>query len=157
DRLVSRNPGVRVLATSREPLGIAAERVRAVPPLAEDTEAVDLFVERATHVDATFDSSDQRRAIREICSRLDGIPLAIELAAARTRMLAPTQIAERLNQRFRLLTGGGRTAVERHRTLQATVAWSYELLDELERSVFQRLSTLAGSFDLAAAEAIAAG
>jgi len=83
--------------------------------------------------------------------------LAIELAAARARMMSPSQIAQRLDQRFRLLTGGGRTAVERHRTLQATVSWSYELLDGTERSVFQRLSTLAGSFDLDAAEAIAAG
>jgi len=147
---------VRVLATSREPLGIGAERVRAVPPLAEATEAVDLFVERATKAGAVFDDS-QLEAISEICRRLDGIPLAIELAAARARMMAPAQIAERLDQRFRLLTGGGRTAVERHRTLQATVAWSYELLDEIEQGVFQRLSTLAGSFDLEAAEGIATG
>ncbi|MEO8694275.1 MAG: adenylate/guanylate cyclase domain-containing protein [Acidimicrobiales bacterium] len=156
DRLAASAPGVRVLATSREPLGIAAERVRAVPPLAEGTEAVELFIERAAQAGATFDAS-QRRAIGEICVRLDGIPLAIELAAARARMMAPSQIAERLDQRFRLLTGGGRTAVERHRTLQATVAWSYGLLDDTERAVFQRLSTLAGSFDLDAAQAIATG
>ncbi len=146
--------GVRVLATSREPLGIAAERVRAVPPLAE---AVELFLDRAAASGAVFDGSEQRRAVVEICARLDGIPLAIELAAARARMMAPTKILERLDQRFRLLTGGGRTAVERHRTLQATVAWSYDLLDDTEKRVFQRLSTLAGSFDLEAAEAIAAG
>ena len=157
DRLAAAAPGVRVLATSREPLGVAAERVRAVPPLAEATEAVELFVERAGRAGATFEGPEQMAAVVEICARLDGLPLAIELAAARARMMAPVQIAERLDQRFRLLTGGGRTAVERHRTLQATVAWSYELLDETERSVFQRLSTLAGSFDLAAAEAIAAG
>jgi predicted ATPase len=153
DRLAASAPEVRVLATSREPLGISAEWVRAVPPLAE---AVELFIDRATQAGATFEES-QRQAIGEICVRLDGIPLAIELAAARARMRSPSQIAQRLDQRFRLLTGGGRTAVERHRTLQATVSWSYELLDETERSVFQRLSTLAGSFDLDAAEAIAAG
>ena len=156
EQVASGAPGVRVLATSREPLGIAAERVRAVPPLAEGTEAVELFIERAIQAGATLDAS-QRRAIGEICVRLDGIPLAIELAAARARMMTPTKIAERLDQRFRLLTGGGRTAVERHRTLQATVAWSYDLLDATEKRVFQRLSTLAGSFDLDAAEAIAAG
>jgi hypothetical protein len=115
-----------------------------------------LFIDRATQAGASFDES-HRRAIGEICVRLDGIPLAIELAAARARMMAPSQIAERLDQRFRLLTGGGRTAVERHRTLQATVSWSYELLDDTERVVFQRLSTFAGSFDLDAAEAITGG
>ena len=156
DRLTTSAPGVRVLATSREPLGINAERVRAVPPLAEGTEAVELFIDRATHAGAAFDDRE-RQAIRDICVRLDGIPLAIELAAARARMMTPTQIAERLDQRFRLLTGGGRTAVERHRTLQAAVSWSYDLLDDVERAVFQRLSTLAGSFDLDSAEAIAAG
>ena len=136
DRLASSAPGVRVLATSREPLGIAAERVRAVPPLAEGTEAVELFIDRAVHAGAVIDGVEQMAAVADICVRLDGIPLAIELAAARARMMAPTQIAERLGQRFRLLTGGGRTAVERHRTLQATVSWSYELLDEVERLVF---------------------
>ena len=155
DRLAASAPGVRVLATSRERLGIAAERVREVPPLAEGT-AVELFIDRATQTGALLDDS-QRRAISEICVRLDGLPLAIELAAARARMMTPSEIAKRLDHRFRLLTGGGRTAVERHRTLQATVSWSYELLDGTERVVFQRLSTLAGSFDLDAAEAIGAG
>jgi predicted ATPase len=153
--LAASAPQVRVLATSRERLGIAAERVREVPPLAEGT-AVELFIERATQAGAVLDES-QRRAIGDICVRLDGLPLAIELAAARARMMTPSQIEERLDQRFRLLTGGGRTVVERHRTLQATVSWSYELLDSTERAVFQRLSTLAGSFDLEAAEAIGAG
>ena len=156
DRLTGSAPQVRVLATSREPLGIAAERVRAVPPLAERTEAVELFIDRATQAGASLDHSE-RGAIEEICVRLDGIPLAIELAAARARVMSPTQIAQRLDQRFGLLTGGGRTAMERHRTLQAAVSWSYELLDDVEQIVFQRLSTLAGSFDLDAAEAIAAG
>jgi predicted ATPase/class 3 adenylate cyclase len=157
DRLASSAPGVRVLATSREPLGISAERVRAVPSLAESTEAVELFVERASAGGAAFDAPGQLDAAREICRRLDGLPLAIELAAARARMMAPSQIAERLDQRFRLLTGGGRTAVERHRTLQATVLWSYDLLDPADQLVFQRLSTMAGSFDLDAADAVGAG
>ena len=98
DRLASSAPGVRVLATSREPLGITAERVQAVPPLAEGT-AVELFIDRATQAGATFDDS-QRRAISDICVRLDGIPLAIELAAARARVMTPSQIAERLDQRW---------------------------------------------------------
>jgi predicted ATPase/class 3 adenylate cyclase len=157
DRLLASAPHVRIMTTSREPLGISAELVRAVPPLSEDTEAVELFLERAEHAGATIVGPEQQQAIREICARLDGIPLAVELAAARARMMAPTQIAERLDRRFRLLTGGGRTAVERHRTLLAAVSWSYELLDEAEQAVFQRLSTTAGSFDLAAAEAIASG
>jgi predicted ATPase len=157
DRLTASAPGVHVLATSREPLGVAAERVRAVPSLAETTEAVELFVDRAGQAGATFDAPAQVVAAREICRRLDGLPLAIELAAARARMMAPTQIAERLDQRFRLLTGGGRTAVERHRTLQATVSWSYDLLDPNDQLVFQRLSVMSGSFDLDAAEAITAG
>jgi predicted ATPase len=155
-RVVSGAPDVRVLATSREPLGIGAEKVRAVPPLAESTEAIELFVERATLAGASVEDS-QLDAVGDICARLDGIPLAIELAAARARMMAPAQIAERLDQRFRLLTGGGRTAVERHRTLQATVSWSYGLLDETEQAVFRCLSTMAGTFDLDAAEAVASG
>ncbi len=157
DRLTAGAPGVRVLATSREPLGVAAERVRAVPSLAESTEAVELFVERAGQAGAAFDAPAQLDAAREICRRLDGLPLAIELAAARARMMAPTQIAERLDHRFRLLTGGGRTAIERHRTLQATVSWSYELLEPTDQLVFQRLSVMSGGFDLDAAEAVAAG
>lgn len=157
DRLASTASDVRVLATSREPLGVSAERVRAVPPLVDRAEAVELFFERAQHAGAVIEGREQLAAVGDICARLDGIPLAIELAAARARMMAPTQIAERLGQRFRLLTGGGRTAVERHRTLQATVSWSYELLDETERVVFERLSTFAGSFGLDAAERVAAG
>jgi predicted ATPase/class 3 adenylate cyclase len=157
DRVATSAPGVRVLATSREPLGVAAERVRAVPSLAESTEAVELFIERARQAGASLDAAGQVDAAREICRRLDGLPLAIELAAARARMMAPAQIAERLDQRFRLLTGGGRTAVERHRTLQATVSWSYDLLEPVDQVVFQRLSIMSGGFDLDAAEAIAGG
>jgi predicted ATPase len=157
DRLTASAPEVRVLATSREGLGISGERIRPVPPLAEDTEAVELFVQQAACADPSFDAAGSMEAVQEICRRLDGIPLAIELAAARSRHLSPEQIAGRLDQRFRLLTGGSRTAMERHRTLQATLAWSYELLDPAEKLVFQRLSVMAAPFDLDAAEAVAAG
>ena len=91
----------------------------------------------------------------ELCRRLDGIPLAIELAAARTRSIAPAKILERLDERFRMLTGGSRTAVARHQTLQAAVDWSYELLSKAERAVLDRLSVFAGGFTLDAAEAVA--
>ena len=102
-----------------------------------------------------MDSSNSR-AIAEICRRLDGIPLAIELAAARVVAMSPREIAARLDERFRLLTGGRRTAVERHQTLRATVDWSYSLLDETERTIFDRLAVFAGSFDARAAQAVAA-
>jgi predicted ATPase len=157
ERLAAGAPGLRLMVTSREPLGIAAERVRVVPSLAETTEAVELFLERAAKVGAVLDSALQLASVREICARLDGLPLAIELAAARARMMSPTQIAERLDHRFRLLTGSSRTSVGRHRTLQATVAWSYDLLDEVDRAVFRALSVMAGNFDLETAEAVAGG
>ena len=156
ERVVANAPNVRALATSREALGIRGERVQPVPPLAEGTEAVELFLQHASCADPTFDPAPSR-AVHEICRRLEGIPLAIELAAARARHMSAEQIAERLDQRFRLLTGGARTAIERHRTLQATVAWSYDLLDPAEKLVFQRLSVMAAPFDLQAAEAVAAG
>jgi predicted ATPase len=157
ERVGASTPEVRVLATSREGLGVPGERVRPVPPLAEATEAVELFVQQAAYTDPSFDAARSLEAVTEICRRLDGIPLAIELAAARSRHLSPEQIAARLDQRFRLLTGGARTAVERHRTLQAAIAWSYEMLDPGEKLVFQRLSVMAALFDLDAAEAVAAG
>ena len=154
-RLGTTARGVHILATSREGLGVPGERVRPVPPLTEATEAIELFLERARSAGADVTQPLQLDAVREICARLDGLPLAIELAAARARTLAPSQIAERLGQRFRMLTTGGRTALPRHRTLEATVAWSYDLLDELEQVVFTRLSTMAGDFDPEAAEAVA--
>jgi predicted ATPase/class 3 adenylate cyclase len=157
ERVAATASEARVLATSREALGLPVEQVRPVPPLAEDTDAVELFVQHAVHADPSFDPGASLQAVHEICRRLDGIPLAIELAAARSRHMSVEQIAERLDQRFRLLTGGARTAIERHRTLQATVAWSYDLLDPGDQLVFQRLSVMAGSFDLGAAEAVAAG
>jgi predicted ATPase/class 3 adenylate cyclase len=159
-------PGVTILATSREGLGVEGEHLRVVRSLAlptttdaaeiAATAAGQLFVERAraAHDDLGFDD-DAMVAVAEICRRLDGIPLAIELAAARVGALAPGEIAQRLDERFRLLTGGRRTAVERHHTLRATVDWSYSLLDERERVVFDRLGAFSGSFDSAAAGAVA--
>ena len=162
-------PGVCVLATSREGLGTEGERNWSLRSLAlpessdssgaiEASDAVRLFVERATdaHSDFTLDQSSVA-SVAEICRRLDGIPLAIELAAARTVAMSPREIAARLDERFRLLTGGRRTAVERHQTLRATVDWSYSMLHPREQTVFDRLGVFAGSFDAAAAEAIAAG
>ncbi|HLK43528.1 MAG TPA: NB-ARC domain-containing protein, partial [Thermoleophilia bacterium] len=157
ERVTASAPDVRVLATSREALGIAGERVQPVPPLAEDSDAVELFVQQAVRADPSFDTAASLGAVREVCRRLDGIPLAIELAAARSRHMTAEQIARRLDQRFRLLTGGARTAIERHRTLEATVGWSYDLLEPTDQLVFQRLAVMAAPFDLEAAEAVASG
>ena len=163
-------PQVRVLATSREPLAIAGEVTFALAPLpvpavgARSASAVGaadaarLFELRARQVQPAFRlTGDNASAVAEICRRLDGIPLAIELAAARTRVLSPEQIAEGLSDRFRLLTGGPRDALPRQRRLEASVAWSYELLDAAHRLVLARLSVFAGGFGLEAAEAVAAG
>jgi hypothetical protein len=122
-----------------------------------DDQATELFGERARSVapDAAIDANDT--SVAEICQRLDGIPLAIELAAARVVALGPTEIATRLDERFRLLTGGRRTAVERHQTLRATVDWSYSLLEESAQVVFARLGVFSGGFDVEAAEAVASG
>jgi predicted ATPase/class 3 adenylate cyclase/DNA-binding NarL/FixJ family response regulator len=156
--IVSSCPGVRVLATSREPLDVEGERVRRVRSLATDQggASVALFSLRAEDVGASLDTDRDMDAIVRICRRLDGIPLAIELAAARARSLRPAEIAERLDDMFRLLTGGRRVSTERHRTLRATLEWSYDLLREPERAVLDRLSIFAGSFALDAAEAVAA-
>jgi predicted ATPase/class 3 adenylate cyclase len=155
--IIARCPTVTVLATSREPLGVAGERV--VPLAGLDTaDAVDLFCDRAMAVDDTLTlSPDDHRAIESICEELDGIPLAIELAAARVRSLTPTEVLERLGDRLQLLRSSARGASERHRTLRATVDWSYRLLAADERLLFDRLSVFAGSFDLAAVEIICGG
>ena len=157
--IVSSCPGVRVLATSREPLDVEGERVRRVGSLATDRDgaSVALFRVRAEEAGASLDADRDMGAIVRICRRLDGIPLAIELAAARARSLRPTEIAERLDDMFRLLTGGRRVRTERHRTLRATLEWSYDLLREPERAFLDRLSIFAGSFALDAVEAVAAG
>ena len=146
----------RVLTTSREPLSVTGEAVFPVSTLKE--EAVDLFVDRATAVAPHFALTEKSTpTVRAICARLDGIPLAIELAAARTTVLSVEEIASRLDDRFRLLTAGSTTRLPHHRTLHALIAWSYDLLDEPERRFFARLSSFVGSFSLHAAEAVAAG
>jgi predicted ATPase/class 3 adenylate cyclase len=162
-------PGVSVLVTSREGLSVEGERNLTLRSLAtpdaadgltaiETSASVRLFVERAVDAHSDFVVTESSLAgIAEICRRLDGIPLAIELAAARTTAMSPREIAARLDERFRLLTGGRRTAVERHQTLRATVDWSYSLLGEREQTVFERLGVFAGSFDASAAEAIVSG
>lgn len=152
--LLVRCPRLRIVATSREPLGVPGEQVWPVPPIAAG-EAVQLFAERAAAVAPAFALTDENRStIAEICRRLDGMPLAIELAAARVRVLTPEQIASRLEDRFAILTGGARTAVARHRTLRAAIDWSYALLSGAEQQLLARLSVFAGSFSLEAAEAV---
>jgi predicted ATPase/DNA-binding winged helix-turn-helix (wHTH) protein len=169
DALLHANPAVRVIATSREPLRTEGEWIYLVPPLAVPPEdspdnedplrygAVRLFHERARATEANL-SSDSRTAsaVAGICRRLDGIPLAIELAAARAATLGIERLASGLGDRFRLLTGGRRTALARHQTLRATLDWSYELLTEPERMVLRRLAIFPGGFTLQAASMVAA-
>ncbi len=146
-------PRLRVLATSREPLGVEGEIAWRVPSL-DASSAVALFVERAQQARPGFTpDAESLAAIQQIADRLDGIPLALELAAARVRMMHPTRIAAALDDRFRLLTGGSRTAMPRQQTLEASIAWSYDLLDDDERALARRLSVLRG-FTLDAAEAV---
>jgi predicted ATPase/class 3 adenylate cyclase len=152
DDIVGHCPGAAVLATSREPLGIAGEVAWRVPSLADD-EAVALFVARATAANPTFELTDANRGVvADICTRLDAIPLALELAAGRLASLGVDQLADRLSQRFRLLTGGSRSSMARQRTLQATVDWSYELLDPPAQAVLRRLGVFVGGLSLEAAE-----
>ena len=149
-------PRMRIIATSREPLGIVGETAWRVPALDTET-AAQLFVERAANARPGFvPDPAERAAIARIGERLDHVPLAIELAAARVRMMQPTRIADALDDRFRLLTGGGRTAMPRQQTLEASVAWSHDLLDEEERALFRRLSVFSRGFTLEAAEAVCA-
>ncbi|MFE1802221.1 BTAD domain-containing putative transcriptional regulator [Streptomyces sp. NPDC059517] len=153
EQLLERCPGLTVLATSREPLGVPGELLRPVEPLPEPY-ALKLLADRGAAARPGFRIEDDSEAAAEICRRLDGLPLAIELAAARLRMLTPRQIADRLDNRFRLLTSGSRTVLPRQQTLRAVVDWSWDLLDEDERDVLRRLSVFAGGCDLAAAEAV---
>ncbi|WP_328867289.1 AfsR/SARP family transcriptional regulator [Streptomyces sp. NBC_00304] len=158
DHLLARCPGLTVLATSREPLGVPGEFVRPVDPL-PDPMALRLFADRGAAALSGFRvDADERTAAAcaEICHRLDGLPLAIELAAARLRMLTPRQLADRLDDRFRLLTGGSRTVLPRQQTLRAVVDWSWDLLDGHERTALRRLSVFSGGWTLAAAEAVCA-
>jgi len=150
-------PKLRIITTSREPLGIPGELPWRVPSL-DDEAATRLFVERAAEVRGGFaPDAATIEVVRGICRRLDGIPLAIELAAARTRMMSPPRIATALDDRFRLLTGGGRGLMPRQQTLETSVAWSYDLLDDTERLLLRRLSVFAGGFTLEAAESVSSG
>ncbi|MFI1101747.1 ATP-binding protein [Streptomyces melanogenes] len=156
--LLTACPGVTVLATSREPLGVPGERVRGVGPLPLDT-ALRLFGERGAAARAGFRVAEDPEAAAEVCRRLDGLPLALELAAARLRMLTPRQLADRLDDRFRLLGDGARTSRTlrpRQQTLRAVVDWSWELLDTRERAVLRRLAVFSGGFALPEAEAVCA-
>jgi predicted ATPase/DNA-binding SARP family transcriptional activator len=171
DALLRASPRLHVLATSRQTLGIAGEQVwrvpslalpdpRRLPPLDEiaQSEAVRLFLDRARLSRPGFDLTEENvGAIVEVCKRLDGMPLAIELAAARLRVLSVEQISVLLDDRFRLLTDGSRAALPRQRTLRATVDWSYDLLGEAEKTLFDRLSVFAGGWTLEAAEAVCTG
>ena len=154
EALTRKTDAVTVIATSREALMAPGEHVRPVSALTLPDEesatpgAAELFIDRARAELPSFDPSQHRAAIANICRRLDGLPLALELAAARVRGLSVEDIASRLDERFRLLTGGRRTAIERHATLRATVDWSYDMLSDIERSVFCSLSIFAGPFTL---------
>ncbi|MFD8067865.1 AfsR/SARP family transcriptional regulator [Streptomyces parvulus] len=156
EELLARCPHLTVLATSREPLGVPGESLRPVEPLPEPA-ALRLLADRGAAARPGFRpdaDEDTAAACAEICRRLDGLPLAIELAAARLRMLTPRQIADRLDDRFRLLSSGSRTVLPRQQTLRAVVDWSWDLLDAAEREVLGRLSVFAGGCDLTAAEAV---
>jgi predicted ATPase/DNA-binding SARP family transcriptional activator len=156
EMLVGGVPGLRLIATSREPLGVSGEFLVPVAGLAEPA-AVELFIDRARAVQPGFGADGHAGdVISEVCRRLDGLPLAVELAAARLRALPLATLAERLDDRFRLLTGGARTNLPRQQTLRAVVDWSYDLLFEDERRLFARLSVFAGGCELAAAEAVCA-
>jgi predicted ATPase len=154
DELLRLCPRLQLIATSREALRVGGETVWPVPPLTADN-AVQLFVARAHAAGAPLEvSAELLTLIADICARLDGLPLAIELAAARCRALPLQQISLRLHDRFRLLTGGFRTALPRQQTLRAVVDWSYDLLFDAEQRVFERLSVFPGGCDLASAEAV---
>jgi predicted ATPase/class 3 adenylate cyclase len=160
-RIVTQCAQVTILVTSREALMIASERVFPVPPLGfakgTPSPAVELFVDRARAVAAAVDPARDEAVIREICSSLDGIPLAIELAAARTRTMSPEQIRANLNTRFRLLTSGMRGALQRHQTLRDVVQWSFDLLSPSEGALLARASVFSGGFTGEAAEGVCSG
>jgi predicted ATPase/DNA-binding NarL/FixJ family response regulator len=167
-QVIQAAPGVRVIATSREPLSVSGEHVIPVPPLElpsaqaaeplaqlKQNEAVALFVERAGAASGKFELTvSNQAAVVDLCRRLDGLPLAIELAAVRTRVLTPEQILERLADRFGLLTGGSRAALPRHQTLRTTIDWSHDLLAAGERTFLRRLCVFAGRFTLEDVEGV---
>jgi predicted ATPase/class 3 adenylate cyclase len=147
-------PQLKIIASSREALGIDGETVYRVPSLLDD-EATRLFIERARKAEPRFHvTKDNASSIAQICSRLDGIPLAIELAAARVKLFTPEQIAARLDDRFKLLTGGSRTALPRQQTLRALIDWSYQTLNETEQRALRRLAVFSGGWTIEAAEAV---
>ncbi len=151
-------PGLTLLTTSREPIGLSGEVTWRVPSLSLADEAIELFEDRARRVRPDFRAVDEDAAtLTEICKRLDGMPLAIELAAARVRALSLNEILDSLHDRFRLLTGGSRRAVRRQQSLGASVDWSHDLLTEPERILFRRLAAFMGGFDLEAAQNVCAG
>jgi len=167
ETLIQSCRNLKILASSREALGISGELTYRVPSLhlpdqaqstreaVQEYESVQLFVDRATVASPKFQLTDTNAfSVAQICRRLDGIPLALELAAARTKVLSVEQIAERLDDRFRLLTGGSRTALPRQQTLRALIDWSYELLSDTERALFRRLAVFVGGWTLEAAEAV---
>ncbi len=155
--LLSGAASLTLLATSREAIGVAGEVSWRVPSLSMADEAIELFTDRARHARPDFTVTDGNAAtVGEICARLDGVPLAIELAAARVRALSLAEILDSLHDRFRLLTGGARTAVRRQQTLRASVDWSHALLTEPERVLFRRLAVFLGGLDLDAAQAVGA-
>jgi len=170
EQLLRNCPDLKILASSREALGINGEAVYRVPSLSlpeqaevtkdavAECEAVQLFIERAAAANPRFQLTDENASsVAQVCLRLDGIPLALELAAARARVLSVEQIAERLDDRFRLLTGGSRTALPRQQTLRALIDWSYDLLTASEKALFRRLAVFVGGWTLEAAEAVCAG
>jgi non-specific serine/threonine protein kinase len=171
DLLLRECPSLNILATSREPIGMLGEVAWSVPVLPtpdtamvssvadiEGFPAVRLFVDRAVAVQPSFElNSENAGAVAQICRQLDGIPLALELAAARLGALTPGELADRLGERFALLTGGNRAALPRHQTLRGTIDWSYFLLSETQRRVFERLSVFANGWTLKAAETVCAG
>jgi predicted ATPase/class 3 adenylate cyclase/DNA-binding CsgD family transcriptional regulator len=156
--LLARCLRLTLLTTSREPIGVEGELTWRVPSLSLEDEAIELFVDRARHARSDFALTDNNVAsVGEICKRLDGMPLAIELAAARVRALSVSEILDGIHDRFRLLTGGSRKAVRRQQTLRASVDWSHAMLTEPEAVVFRRIAAFMGGFDFAAAQAIVGG
>ena len=169
DHLLRSCPRLKILASSREALGIAGEMVYHVPSLSlpsaqggksknlMDSEAARLFLERATAIQSKFHLTDQNvSAVAQICHRLDGIPLALELAAARVAVFSAEEIATHLEDRFKLLTGGNRAALPRHQTLRALIDWSHELLSQQEQMLFRRLSVFSDGWTFEAAEHVCA-
>ncbi|MFE3026726.1 ATP-binding protein [Nocardia tengchongensis] len=160
-RIIATTPDVRVLATSREVLGIPGEQVMPVPPLTvsdtpgEEGDALQLFVERASAANPGFEATTANRAVlAEICRRLEGMPLALELAALRLRMFTPEQILDRLDDTMGLLSAGPRTAPQRQQTIEGAIRWSYNLCTAAEQTLWEQLSVFAGGFDIDAAEAV---